>query len=155
MQSRLSNVKRHEDAYKHLQTTSLVTSTRKIYRSLLSKYTNKENSMDIQYAVVMGELSQLINKENRWFAHWNWFQVGEMKWHRTKCACLIKNDISCFTWRNCDDVKGEKYFVLINESTDLAYINWLCIAVCYYSKGNKALCCFFALLHCPCGGDGF
>ena len=99
LQPWLWNIKQHKDAYKHLQATNSITSSRKIFRWLPSKYSNKAQSMDIQYAVVMGQLSLMINKENRWFAHWNWFQVGEMKMHRTNCACVIKNYSSCFTWR--------------------------------------------------------
>ena len=41
-------------------------------------------------------------------------------------------------------MEGEKYFVLIDESTDLAYIKWLCIAARYYSNGKKH---FVASLH--------
>ena len=53
----------------------------------------------------------------------------------------------------CEDIEDDKYFVLIDESTDLAYIKGLHIAVRYYNKENKAFCVLFPSLHCPCGGD--
>ena len=65
-------------------------------------------------------------------------KLEKMKLHRSKCTSLIKKVISPALHEElCNDMEGEKYCVMIDESTDVACIKCLCIAVRYFTKKEQ------------------
>ncbi len=66
------------------------------------------------------------------------FQLEKMKLHRRKCASLIKNVILPALYDDLwNDMEGEKYCVMIDESTDVSCIKCLCLSVRYYNKKEQ------------------
>eukprot|EP00795_Rhopilema_esculentum_P000532 gene532-10215_t len=67
-------------------------------------------------------------------------KLEKMKLHRTKCANLIKNVVTPALHEDlCKDMTGVKFCVMIDESTDVACLNYLCVAVRFYSKEEKKM----------------
>lgn len=71
-----------------------------------------------------------------------------IKFHRTKCSLLIKKVIAPAILEDMlHDIKDCPYSLIVDESTDVATIKYLCICVRYFSKKkNKILICFLGLV---------
>lgn len=71
-----------------------------------------------------------------------------IKLHRTKCLLLIKKIIAPAVLEDLSyDIKDCPYSLIVDESTDVATIKYLCICVRYFSKkANKILVCFLGLI---------
>ena len=68
--------------------------------SLPSKYSNKAKSMNIQYALAIAcnrSIISIASPGELIVYSGTVSKLEKMKLHRSKCACLIKNDTSCFT----------------------------------------------------------
>ncbi|KAF0303512.1 hypothetical protein FJT64_024502 [Amphibalanus amphitrite] len=66
--------------------------------------------------------------------------LGKINLHRTKCGKLITEVISpSFRKELIDDVKGEKYSLIVDESTDVATNKNLAIVIRYFSKKEKRI----------------
>jgi len=74
--------------------------------------------------------------------------LEEIKIHRTKCECLIKNIISPSVKSDLiDDFKGRKYAIFIDESTDISIQKHLCSLLRYVSeKKNEIITAFLGLI---------
>lgn len=73
--------------------------------------------------------------------------------HRTKCSAIIKN-VLCPSMKEAliNDLKEEKYSLVIDESTDVGSEKQLCVMVRYYSKsGEKIVTTFLGLISLEAG----
>ena len=60
--------------------------------------------------------------------------LSKMRLHRTKCTSITINVISKAVYENlCNDMAGQKFCLMVDESTDTACKKLLCLAVRYYS----------------------
>eukprot|EP00794_Sanderia_malayensis_P009867 gene9867-biopygen8124 len=67
-------------------------------------------------------------------------KLEKMKLHRTKCSSLIKNVVSPALHADlCEDMAGEKYCAMIDESTDVACLKYLCVAARFFSKKERKI----------------
>lgn len=66
--------------------------------------------------------------------------LENVKLHRTKCMSLIKNVISLALFEDLlDDIRGAKYSLLIDESTDVSVTKHLCLCVKYFSRKEQTV----------------
>lgn len=73
---------------------------------------------------------------------------NSIKLHRTKCSLLIKKVIAPAILKDqLHDIGDGPYSLIVDESTDVATIKYLCICVRYFSKRtSKILVCFLGLV---------
>lgn len=104
--------------------------------------TQKEKDVDLKlsYYIAMHsairsvdhlwELLKTLSKEGN-----NISPLNKLKLHRTKCACIIKKVIGPSLLENLiDDItKTTKLSVIVDESTDISTVKYLCVCVKYFS----------------------
>lgn len=74
-------------------------------------------------------------------------KIEKIKLHRTKCSLLIKKVIAPALYQDlCADMAGQKYCVILDESTDVSCTKLLCVIVYYYSKSEKRIMTSFLSL---------
>lgn len=75
------------------------------------------------------------------------FSEDNIKLHRTKCSKIITNVFDPYFMSDLKDGIGNNmYSILIDESTDIAVLKYLGIAIIYFSKKqNKIVTTFLAL----------
>lgn len=60
--------------------------------------------------------------------------------HRTKCTAIIKNVIAPDLLSELiDDVSDMPYSLIIDESTDVSTIKYMCICIKYFSSKNNCV----------------
>jgi hypothetical protein len=139
---RLSNVEKHEQTAKHKRQANIVHRNTKI--NLVSlKEDERVKELELQLAVgitchssivAVDHLSEIIVQ------HGKGSKFEKLKLHRTKCSLLIKNVISPALHQDlCEDMAGQKYCVILDESTDVSCTKLLCVIIRYYSKSEKRI----------------
>ena len=103
----------------------------------------KEKVMELQLAVAVtchcsitavDHLGEII------VHHGKGSNLERLKLHRTKCSNLIKNVISPALNKDLGaDMVGQKFCIILDESTDVSSDKHLCIVVRYYSKSQKKI----------------
>ena len=76
---------------------------------------------------------------------------GAMKLKRTKCSALIKNVLGPESLQEIvADVGDSRYSLILDESTDVATMKFMCICVRYYSpKMKEVLCATLGMVEVP------
>ena len=74
--------------------------------------------------------------------------LGRIKIHCTKCSKLVTEVVATALKEELrEDIKGKKFAVLIDESTDVASHKLLCVVLCYFSeREGQILTGFLGLL---------
>lgn len=66
--------------------------------------------------------------------------LAKIKLHRTKCSKLITEVVSPALKQELKkDLQGEKFALLVDESTDVGTVKYLCITIRYCSKKEKRI----------------
>lgn len=66
--------------------------------------------------------------------------LENLKLHRTKCACLINNVISVSIFEELvQELRDVKYYLFIDESTDISSVKHLCLCVRFFSQKTNNL----------------
>ena len=66
--------------------------------------------------------------------------LGQIRLHRTKCACLITNVIApSLKDQLIVDLKGKKYTLIIDESTDVSIHKHLCLLVRFFCEREHCI----------------
>jgi len=74
------------------------------------------------------------------------FPDNRISIHRTKCSRIIINVLAPYFMSNLKEGIGDMYSLLIDESTDIAVLKYLGIAIMYLSKSqNKIITSFLSL----------
>eukprot|EP00795_Rhopilema_esculentum_P005707 gene5707-10957_t len=138
-QPRLSSLKKHQDTAKHSRLTSTIASNRTI--TGIEREDEVVKKIEIQMAVsvtchsailAIDHLGEIIVR------HGTGSKLSKMRLHRTKCTSIIINVISKALYEDlCNDMAGQKFCIMVDESTDIACKKFLCLAVRYYSKKEK------------------
>ena len=140
IQPRLSNLKNHEDTSKHIKAAGSVSSTKKLFAPRPKDGAEKK-SVELKFAVAIAchtSISSIDHLGELIASNGAGSKLEKMKLHRSKCTSLIKKVISPALHEElCNDMEGEKYCVMIDESTDVACIKCLCIAVRYFTKKEQ------------------
>ncbi|RUS91788.1 hypothetical protein EGW08_000496 [Elysia chlorotica] len=70
-----------------------------------------------------------------------------MKLHRTKCAALIRKAVAPSLKEELrEDFSGQKFSVLIDESTDISLQKLMCVVVVYVGKNGKVKFAYLGLI---------
>lgn len=121
---RLSNLKHHEDSVKHKKQTSMISQNRKISTAREKLNEDEVKRMELQFAVAITCHSAIMAIDHFGeiiVQHGKGSKLEKMKLHRTKCSILIKDVISpALNEDICKDIIGQKYCVMIDESTDVS-----------------------------------
>lgn len=73
--------------------------------------------------------------------------LGKISIHRTKCSKILTEVVSsAYVEELSQDVMGQKYAILVDESTDVSSAKLLCIVIRYYSKSEKRIATEFVEL---------
>eukprot|EP00112_Aurelia_sp_Birch-Aquarium-sp1_P025424 Seg843.10 transcript_id=Seg843.10/GoldUCD/mRNA.D3Y31 product="hypothetical protein" protein_id=Seg843.10/GoldUCD/D3Y31 len=142
IQPRASNLKQHEETSKHVKITSSVSSSRKLFAQK-PKDDEETKKLEIQFSVAIACHSAIMSIDHLGeiiVRGGTGSKLEKMKLHRTKCASLIKNVVSPALHEDlCKDMAGGKFCVMIDESTDVACLKYLCVAERFYSKVEKKI----------------
>ena len=140
-QPRLSSLKKHQETAKHAKLTMTVASNRRTPGS--ERDDDIVKTIEIQLAVsitchsavlTVDHLRELIVR------HGSGSKLAKMRLHRTKCTSIITDVISqAFYEELCQDMNGQKFCILLDDSTDIACKKLLFLAVRYYSKSKKCI----------------
>ena len=77
----------------------------------------------------MDHIGEMIKKNGRGSI------LGKINVHRTKCSKLITEVVSPALKQELKkDLEGEKFALLVDESTNVGAVKYLCIAIRYCSK---------------------
>lgn len=122
------------------------TSSRKITDTFKKKTVDPSEELkefEIKYSVITACHCSVrsVKYQTELFAEYGKGSVLEnVKLHRTKCMCLIKNVVSAALFEELlDDLRDARYSLLIDESTDVSVTKHLCICVKYYSKREQTI----------------
>lgn len=139
---RLSNLDKHEQTTKHKRQANFLSCNTKI-NLVPVKEDERVKELELQLAVgvtchssimAVDHLSEII------IHHGKGSKMEKMKLHRTKCSLLIKNVVSPALHQDlCADMAGQKYCVILDESTDISCTKLLCVVIRYYSKSEKRI----------------
>ena len=78
-----------------------------------------------------------------------------MQLHRTKCSKLITKVVAPALLDELkNDIKGKKYCILVDESTDISTTKHVCVVLCYYSDARLKIVTEFAGLEPIVGATG-
>lgn len=73
--------------------------------------------------------------------------LEHIRLHRTKCTSLLKRVVGPSLAEELkEDMIGQKYSLLCDESTDVSVAKYLCVSAKYYSQIRKAVCTVFLKL---------
>ena len=73
-------------------------------------------------------------------AHGHESTLEHIKFHRSKCTCLIKNIISPAPKTDLiDDFQNKKYAIITEESTDISTQKHLCMLIRFLSDKRKEI----------------
>ncbi|CAB3986321.1 zinc finger MYM-type 6-like [Paramuricea clavata] len=139
---RLSNISKHEESAKHKRQANLVSHNSKI--SLAPRNVNdhiKEMELQLALAITCHTSIMAIDHLGEIMVnHGKGSSLEHLKLHRTKCSLLIKEVIAPALYRDlCEDMAGQKYCVILDESTDVSCNKLLCVIIRFYSKSEKKI----------------
>uniref|UniRef100_A0A0N7ZCY6 Uncharacterized protein n=1 Tax=Scylla olivacea TaxID=85551 RepID=A0A0N7ZCY6_SCYOL len=142
LKPRLSIIQKHEQTEKHKMKQSVIRTTKPItvYPSGPSEDV-KKTELELAVAISchcsiksIDHLGEIMKK------HGKGSTLGKISLHRTKCSKLVTEVVSpAFKQELRNDIKGEKFAVLVDESTDISTEKHLCIVVRYFSKKEKKI----------------
>ena len=139
---RLSNVARHEGTAKHTKKASSVSRNSKI-TSFAPKENERVKEMELQLALAITCHSSIMVVDHLgeiMVNHGRGTKLEHLRLHRTKCSLLIKDVIAPAMYQDlCQDMAGQKYCLILDESTDVSCAKHLCVVIRYYSNSEKKI----------------
>ncbi|XP_064082008.1 uncharacterized protein LOC135198395 [Macrobrachium nipponense] len=139
---RKSSINKHAESTKHKQRTSAINSS-SVIKLTKDTIDNDTKKAELQIAIAMcchcsisiidhvGEVIKMHGKGS---------PIGSINLHRTKCSKLITNVIShAYQEELMKDIQGEKFALLVDESTDVSTEKQLCIVVRYFSRAEMRI----------------
>ncbi len=144
---RLSNLNQHEQSAKHKRQSNLIFRNTKIPRV---NEDERLKEMELQMAVTItchSSINAVDHLGEIVVQHRKGSKLENMKLHRTKCSRLIQDVISpALNEDLASDMAGQKYCIVLDESTDVSCGKHLCLVVRYYSVLEKRIVTSFLSL---------
>ena len=138
MQPRLSAVVSHEKTKKHQQKVRAAASTLPLPVVRTQRVAENVRHAELQLAIftachmsfqAVDHLGEVITHNGEGSP------LGRIKLHRTKCSKLVTEVVAPALKEELrEDIKGKKFAVLIDESTDVASHKLLCVVLRYFSE---------------------
>lgn len=143
---RKSSFQQHEKTSKHRKAVDSFTASLKITDTFKNNRENPEKELkefEIKYSVSTACHCSVksVNHQTELIAEYGKGSIlDNVKLHRTKCMCLIKNVVSVALFEELlEDIRGAKYSLLIDESTDISVTKHLCLCIRYFSLATAFL----------------
>eukprot|EP00112_Aurelia_sp_Birch-Aquarium-sp1_P021948 Seg6031.2 transcript_id=Seg6031.2/GoldUCD/mRNA.D3Y31 product="SCAN domain-containing protein 3" pseudo=true protein_id=Seg6031.2/GoldUCD/D3Y31 len=143
IQPRASNLANHEKSEKHVRRVKDTSATRKLQVVHVSKEEDDVKRIEIELATIISchsailtidHLGEVIARNGKGS------KLEKIKLHRSKCSKLVTKVIAPSMRDDLqDDVKGKKFSVLVDESTDVSTKKLLCAVIRYYSEKEKKI----------------
>ena len=141
----------HEKADKHIRRVQDSATTKPLPVIHIAKEDDQANKAEIELAVTMAchsaimtidHLGEVITKNGKGS------KLEKIKLHRRKCTKIIMNVVATAMKEDLTkDVKGKKYSIIADESTDISTTKLLCAMIRYHSeKENKIMTAFVDLV---------
>ena len=147
---RLSNVEKHEQPAKYKRQAHFLSRNTKIYL-VPTKEDERVKEMELQLAVNItchGSIMAVDHLSEIMVQHGKGSKLEKVKLHRTKCSNLVKKVIAPALYQDLwADMAGQKYCVILDESTDFSCTKLLYVIVRYNSKSEKRIMTSFPSLH--------
>ena len=138
MQPRLSAVVAHKKNKKHQQKVRAAASTLPLPVVRTRRVAENVRHAELQLAIFTAcHMSfQAVDHLGEVIAHnGEGSPLGRIKLHHTKCSKLVTEVVApAFKEELREDIKGKKFAVLIDESTDVASHELLCVVLRYFSE---------------------
>ena len=138
MQSRLSAVVAHGKTKKHQQKVRAAASTLPLAVVRIQRVAENVRHAELQLAIFTAcHMSfQVVDHLGEVIAHnGEGSPLGRIKLHHTKCSKLVTEVVAPALEEELrEDIKGKKFAVLIDESTDVASHKLLCVVLRYFSE---------------------
>lgn len=138
---RLSSLQNHEKSGKHQKKQSALSHTSALKVSPSVSDDVKRAELEIASAmcchcstVSVDHISDVIKRNGKGST------LGKISIHRTKCSKLLTEVISPgYVDELASDVLGQKFAILVDESTDVSSSKLLCIVIRYFSRAEKRI----------------
>ena len=154
MSARLDTIKKHSEGKGHIaredNKLKQKDSVMQMFKSKESGETNtKRAEIELSAAIAchcsirtIDHLSEIIVK------HGVKSTLERIKLHRTKCSAIIKSVIGPSLLESMrEDMRNERYSIIVDESTDVGCVKLLAVCVKYFSKKqNKIVTKFLGLV---------
>ena len=151
IQPRSSTLVNHEKTDEHLRRVQDSATTKPLPVIHIAKEDDQVKKAEIELAVTMAchsaimtidHLGEVITKNGKGS------KLEKIKLHRRKCTKIIMNVVATAMKEDLTkDVKGKKYSIIVDESTDISTTKLLCAMIRYHSeKENKIVTAFVDLV---------
>ncbi|XP_050724635.1 uncharacterized protein LOC127002594 [Eriocheir sinensis] len=138
---RLSSLQNHEKSDKHQKRQAAIpyTSALKVSPNVSDEV--KRAELEIATAICchcstisVDHISDIIKRNGKGST------LGKINIHRTKCSKILTEVISpAYVEELKSDVLGQKFAILVDESTDVASKKLLCVVIRYFSRSEKKI----------------
>ena len=146
---RISNVEKHKQTAKQKRQAHFISRNTKI-NLVPTKEDERVKELELQLAVNITCHSSIMAVDHLseiMVQHGKGSKLEKIKLHRTKCSLLVKKVISPALYQDlCADMAGQKYCVILDESTDVSCNKLLCVIIRYHSKSEKRIMTSFLSL---------
>lgn len=140
---RLSSLQNHEKSGKHQKKQSAVSFTSTSFFKASSSVSDEVKRAELEIATAMcchcstvsvDHIGEMIKRSGKGST------LGKISIHRTKCSKLLTEVISPgYVDELASDVLGQKFAILVDESTDVSSAKLLCIVIRYFSRSEKRI----------------
>ena len=143
IQPRASNLSNHEKTTKHIQRINASNSTMPLQVIRVPRVRDEVKIGEIELAVTMAchsavmtinHLGTVISRNA------SGSKLEHIKLHRSKCTKILTNVVApALKEELVADIKGKKFALIVDDSTDVATMKQLCVIVRYYSDFEKKI----------------
>jgi hypothetical protein len=159
---KVGNLTNHEKSGKHVERVKLSTTMKPIEVIRALKASDELKIADIELAVsiachsalsTIDHLGEIVSRNAAGS------KLENLKLHRRKCTKILTNVVApALKEELIVDVKGRKFSVIVDETTDVSTTKQLCVLIRYYSQAEKKIVTAFvdlvSLVH-ACADDIF
>lgn len=138
-----ANLTKHEKTDKHVQRVKLCNSTKplQVVRVPKPKVADEIKIAEVELAVTMACHSALLTMDHLGEViarNAKGSQLEKIRLHRTKCTQILTSVVSpALKEKLIADVRGKKFSLIVDETTDVATEKQLCVMVRYYSEAER------------------
>ena len=143
MKPKQSNLTKHENTAKHIQRIKALTSVQPIQVVRKPTIADEVKTAEIEMAVTMAchssistidHLGEIISRNATGST------LVNIKIHRTKCTKILTSVVSpALKEELIADVKGKRFSLIVDETTDVSTAKQLCVLIRYYSNIERKI----------------
>ena len=143
MKPKQSNLTAHEKTNKHIQRVKALTLVKPIQVVRNPTIADEVKTAEIELAVTMACHSSILATDHLGeiiARNAAGSKLANIKIHRTKCTKILTNIVSpAIKEELIADVKGKKFSLIVDETTDVSTAKQLCVIIRYYSSVEKKI----------------